>query len=118
MLGTIVELKVIVTEYYSYCYISLCEYSLLHLGKPAKMEGDVDYVPSIFCYTKIDSSTTQSKIRRHQRLMHRRKLVHSSEQQRTFKHDFINVGADSNVQATVEVSFVLHIHYSLTMIGQ
>ena len=117
MLGTIVELKVIVTEYYSYCYMSLCEYSLLHLGKPAKME-DVDYIPSIFCYTKIDSSTTQSKIRRHQRLMHRRKLVHTSEQQRTFKHDFINVGADSNVQATVEVSFVLHIHYSLTMIGQ
>ena len=50
--------------------------------------------------------------------MHRRKLVYTSEQQHTFKHDFINVGADSNVQATVEVSFVLHIHYSLTMIGQ
>lgn len=83
------------------------------------MEGDVDYVPSIFCFAKIDSSTTQSKIRRHQRLMHRRKLAFTSEQQRTCKNDFIVVDADSNVQTTVEVCFViLHIQYSLTVIGQ
>ena len=90
----------------------------MHLGKPSKMEGDVDYIPSMFCYAKIDSSTTQSKIRHHPRLMHRRKLAYTSEQQHTCKNDFIIVGADSNVQATVEVSFVLHIQCSLTMIGQ
>lgn len=81
------------------------------------MEGDVDYIPSIFCFAKIDSSTTQSKIKRHQRLMYRRKLAFSSKQWRTCKNDFVVVDADSNVQATVEV-VVLHIQYSLTMIGQ
>lgn len=73
------------------------------------MEGDVDYVPSVFYFVKSDSSTTQSKIRRHQRLIHRRKLVLASEQHRTSKNKVIIVEADSNVQATVEVSFLLHI---------
>lgn len=86
--------------------MSLCQY-LLHLGKPAKMAGDVDYIPSIFCFANIDSSTTQSKIQRHQRLMRRRKLAFTSERRRTCKNNFVVVDADSNVQATVEVSFCI-----------
>ena len=87
--------------------MSLHQYLLLHLGKPVKMEGNVDYIPSIFCFAKIDSSTTLSKIRCHQRLMHRRKLAYTSEQQRTCKTGFIIVDSDSNVQATVEVTFCI-----------
>ena len=54
------NLKVILTEYYCYCHMSPCmQYTLMHLGKPAKMEGDVDYVPSsyiLFCQNWFISS--------------------------------------------------------------
>ena len=98
--------------------MSLHQYLLLHLGKPVKMEGNVDYIPSIFCFAKIDSSTTLSKITCHQRLMHRRKLVYTSEQQCTCKTGFIIVDSDSNVQATVEVTFCIIYSIFMIMIDQ
>lgn len=57
-----------------------------------------------YFFSKTKPSTTQSRIRRYQRLIHRRKLALTSRQQRTCENDAIFVGGDSNVQETVEVS--------------
>ena len=70
-----------------------------YVGKPVKDKGDIDYVPSLFSYSKTKAATTQSKIRHYQRLMRRRTLAPVSKHQ----HAPV-VEADSNVQQTVEVS--------------
>ena len=46
-----------------------------YVGKLVKDEGDIDYVPSLFSYSKTKAATTHSRIRRYQRLMQRRTLA-------------------------------------------
>ena len=52
-----------------------------YVGKPVKDEGDTDYVPSLFSYSKTKAATTHSRICRYQRLMQRRTLAPVSKHQ-------------------------------------
>ena len=84
------------------CIKTLCIY---WLGAPVDDEEDIDYVPSLFSYTKTKPATIQSKVRRYQRLVQRRKLAAvANKQKRINNKSTVIVEADSNVQQTVEVS--------------
>ena len=79
-----------------------------YVGRPVKEEGDIDYVPSLFSYSKTKPTTTQysrntslSEVDAKEDTTTPVTVV--SKQQRARKSAVI-VEADSNVQQTVEVS--------------